>query len=69
MLTLSILWVVLAGAVTLMATMKKAPARLQETGGQAPESGKALTLLAVVYGLILLAGFVYVSRFLVSTLL
>jgi hypothetical protein len=67
MLTLSILWVVLAATVTIIATMRKAPARLrQDTGMQVRESGRALPLLAVIYGMILLVGFAYLSEFLVS---
>lgn len=68
MLTLSILWVVLAATVTMIVTMRKTPTPRQEAGGPVRESGGALTLLAVIYGVVLLAGFVYVSKFLVSTL-
>ena len=69
MLTLSILWVVLAATVTMIATMRKTPATArQEAGAQVRESGHALTLLAVIYGVVLLAGFVYIGKFLVSSL-
>ena len=69
MLTLSILWVVLAATVTMIATMRKNPAMTQrETGAQVRESGHALTLLAVIYGVVLLTGFVYIGKFLVSSL-
>jgi hypothetical protein len=69
MLTLSILWVVLAATVTMIATTKKAPARMrQDADSQVRESGRALPFLAVIYGATLLAGFVYISKFLVSTL-
>ena len=69
MLTLSILWVVLAAIVIMIATMRKTPATTrQETGAQVPESGHALTLLAVIYGAVLLGGFVYIGKFLVSSL-
>jgi hypothetical protein len=69
MLTLSILWVVLAAIVTMIATMRKTPATTrQEAGAQVPESGHALTFLAVIYGVVLLAGFVYIGKFLVSSL-
>jgi hypothetical protein len=68
MLTLSILWVVLAATVTMIATMRRTPAQVrQEAGAQVRESGRALTLLAVIYGAALLAGFLYVSKFLVSS--
>jgi hypothetical protein len=68
MLTLSILWVVLAAAVTMLATMKKAPARMRQDDTQVRESVRALPFLAVIYGITLLAGFVYISKFVVSTL-
>jgi hypothetical protein len=68
MLTLSIFWVVLAATVTMIATVRKVPAISRDPGVQTRESGRALTLLAVVYGLTLLAGFVYISKFLVSSL-
>jgi hypothetical protein len=69
MLTLSILWVVLAATVTMLATMRKTPATTrQEAGTQVRESGHVLTLLAVVYGVVLLGGFVYIGEFLVSSL-
>ena len=68
MLTLSILWVVLAATATMIATKRKARARLRQNAGlQVRESGRALLLLAVIYGVALLAGFVYVSKFLVSS--
>ena len=69
MLTLSILWVVLAASVTMIATMRKAPASVRSNAStRVRESGHALTVLAVIYGLTLLGGFVYVSGFLVSGL-
>jgi hypothetical protein len=69
MFTLSILWIVLAAAVTMIATMRKGPASVpQKAGVPVRESGTVVTLLAVIYGVMLLAGFVYVSRFLVSSL-
>jgi hypothetical protein len=69
MLTLSILWVVLAAAVTMLAMRKRAAG---VAPGHAPvqpkESGNALALLAVLSCLVLVAGFVYVGRFLVDGL-
>ena len=68
MLTLSILWVVPAATATMIATKRKARARpRQDAGIQVRESGRARLLLAVIYGVALLAGFVYVSKFLVSS--
>jgi hypothetical protein len=68
MLTFSIVWLVLAAAVIVSAITRRIPARVQESPDvEVPESGRAVTALAVIYGLALLAGFVWVSRFLVST--
>jgi len=67
MLTVSILWVVLA-AVATVAAMTKRSSRTHEQEKQSRESGRALAFVAVLYSLALLAGFVYVSRFLVSGL-
>lgn len=66
MLTLSILWVVLAATVTTIAITRTTPAGMQDAVVRVRESGRALTLLAAVYGVALLAGFVYVSKFIVS---
>jgi hypothetical protein len=69
MLPFSVLWVTLAAAITLMAMIRRSansPADHSET--RVNDSGKALALLAVVSSLVLLAGFVFVGRFLVSGL-
>ena len=67
MFTLSLLWLVLAASVTLIAITRRAPDKVQqESCAPSRESGGALTVLAVIYGVVLLTGFVYVSRFLVS---
>ena len=68
MLTFSILWLALAASVCVIAILRKSPATTgEDSGRQTGESGAALTVLAVLYGVALLAGFVYVSRFLVSS--
>ncbi len=67
MLTFSVLWLVLAASVCVIAILRKAPRMaVQEPASQTRESGGALTILAVIYGVVLLTGFVYVSKFLVS---
>ena len=67
MLTVSVLWVVLAAVVTVAAmTRKSTGTREQEKPSRAP--GRALAVAAVLYSLALLAGFVYVSKFFVSGL-
>ena len=55
-MTLSILWVALAGTVTIVASMRRSGASVR-----ARQSGKALTVVAVVYSLALLAGFLYIG--------
>ena len=69
MLTFCVIWLMLAATVTLLATRRKsAIASDEHTAFETKFSGKALTLLAAIYGLALLAGFVYVSGFLISSL-
>lgn len=61
MLTYSIVWLVLAATVIVVA-MNRRTAPVQDRGdAQTSESGKGLAVLAFVYGAVLLAGFVYVS--------
>jgi hypothetical protein len=67
MLAFSILWVVLAATVTVIANMRRTPSPVRELPGvSAPDSGRGLAVLAVVSSVALLAGFVYVTMFLVS---
>ena len=61
MLTLSIVWVALAATVIVVATIRKRSNHTQEDRSHSPESGKAIGVLAIAYGLVLLAGFVYVG--------
>jgi len=67
MLTLSILWVLLAAAVIVVA-LNRRPTATGSHAAHVKDSGKALEVLAALYSLALLAGFLYVSRFLVSSL-
>jgi hypothetical protein len=68
-LTFSFIWLLLAAAVTLAAVLRRpAPISAVERDVRANLSGEALTLLAAIYGVALLAGFIYVSKFLVSSL-
>lgn len=66
MLIVTILWVVLAAAVILLATLPRPAHKSLPTS--ACESGTAVLALAVVYGLALLVGFIYVSKFLFTSL-
>lgn len=69
MLTFCVLWVMFAAAVTVLAMFRRSAAKAADSPQmQANESGSALALLAVVSSLALLAGFVYVGRYLVSGL-
>lgn len=61
MLTYSIVWVGLAAAVIMIAMNRKTATNLDQGEVQAGESGKGFAVFAVVYGLLLLAGFVYVT--------
>jgi hypothetical protein len=61
MLTYSIVWVALAAAVIMIAMNRKTATNLDQGDVQTGESGKGFAVFAVVYGLLLLAGFVYVS--------
>lgn len=69
MLTFSILWVVLAAAVTMAAMHKRAAHPASESAPVQPKgSADVFALLAVISCVLLLAGFVYVGRFLVAGL-
>lgn len=65
-LTLSIAWGVLAAAATCAVLLRKGSK--VSAIGPARDSGTALVVLATIYSLALLAGFLYLSRFLVSSL-
>ena len=69
MLAFSLIWLLLAAIVTLLAMRRRARTVEQDqtrTGAAAFEN--AIPLLAAIYSLALLAGFLYLSKFLVSGL-
>lgn len=69
MLAFSVIWLVLAATVTLLATKRKSVVADQDRGEfEAKVSANTLVLLAAVYSLALLAGFLYLTRFLISNL-
>ncbi len=69
MLIVSLVWVALAAAAILIATLRTfADSRPDGCAAPVKESGKALAVLAALYGLALLAGFLCVSNYLVSSL-
>jgi hypothetical protein len=61
MMTFSVLWVVLASTVTVIALMRKtcAPNTSRERPSRLP--ARTLTLVGVTYSLVLLAGFLYIG--------
>ena len=69
MLTFSVLWIVLAATVSVLAMTRRsandAPNSIQ---AQAKESGDAFEFVALASCIVLLAGFVYVGKFLVAGL-
>jgi len=69
MLVLSIIWLLLAVTVTLLA-MKSRSGATESDGAdvEAKESGNGIAVVAVVCALALIAGFLYVSKFLISNL-
>jgi hypothetical protein len=65
-MTFSILWVVLASTVTVIALMRRscapvASAPKRSGDGKLRQTGQALTTLGVIYSLVLLAGFLYIG--------
>jgi len=69
MLSFSILWVMIAAAVTVMALVRRSrldgPDRVESP---ASDSGNGLAFVAVLSSLLLLAGFLYVGSSLVLNL-
>jgi hypothetical protein len=65
-MTFSILWIVLASTVTVIALMRtryspNASALKHSGDGQSRQPGQTLTVLGVIYSLVLLAGFLYIG--------
>ena len=69
MVAFSVIWLMLAVTVSLRAMKTRSRAtELDRVDIEAKESGYGFTFLAAVYGLALLAGFLYVSTSLISNL-
>lgn len=68
MLIFSIVWVVLAATISVIALLRRtSPVAVREFENPSPrESGHSWIIFATVYGIILLTGFVCVGRFLFS---
>ena len=60
-MTFSIAWVVLAATVSVLAMLRRAGTADHRSGGRARQSGNILVVLAVVYSVVLIAGFVYIG--------
>jgi hypothetical protein len=60
-MTFSILWLVLAATVTVAASMRRSDTIQGEGEVRVRQSGNLLTGVAVVYSLVLLAGFLYIG--------
>lgn len=68
MLAFSVIWLFLAGTVTLFAMLRRSRAAEQSrTNVDTKVSGNAIALLAAIYSLALLVGFLYLSKVLVSS--
>jgi hypothetical protein len=61
MMTFSILWVVLASMVTVIALMRRTCGPNDSREPQSWLPTRTLTLLGVIYNLVLLAGFLYIG--------
>jgi hypothetical protein len=59
--TVSILWIVLAASVIVLAMRRKTDPTQNCGVSRANQSGKALALVAIVYSLVLVAGFLYIG--------
>jgi hypothetical protein len=69
MLAFPIIWLTLAVTVSLLAMKTRSRATERDRIDiEAKESGSGVAFLATIYGLALLAGFIYVSKFLISNL-
>jgi heme/copper-type cytochrome/quinol oxidase subunit 2 len=60
-MTFSILWVVLAATVIVVASMRRSGVNQDQDGVQVRQPAKALTAVGIVYSLVLLAGFLYIG--------
>lgn len=61
MLTFSVVWVILAAAVTMLAMVRRSSASQEQGEVQIRDSGNGMMILAVLCGLVLVAGFVYIG--------
>ncbi len=68
MLAFSVIWLFLAGTVTLFAMLRRSHAAEQSRADiDSKVTGNAIALLAAIYSLALVAGFLYLGKILVSS--
>jgi len=67
MLAFSVIWLFLAVTVTLLAMSRRSHAAGEAHADAGKVQGNAIVFLAAIYSLALLAGFLYLSKFLVSS--
>jgi lysylphosphatidylglycerol synthetase-like protein (DUF2156 family) len=60
-MTFSILWILLAATVIVVASMRRSGINQDQDGVQVTQPGKALTAAGIFYSLVLLAGFLYIG--------
>jgi hypothetical protein len=60
-MTLSVVWVVLAATVIMLAMLRRIGVSPEPSEVRVRQSGKALTVVAIVYSLVLIAGFFYIG--------
>lgn len=69
MFAFSVIWLLLAVTVTVLAMTRRSVTVQQQTPArETNDSGRAIIFLAALYGLALFAGFLYLSKLFVSTL-
>jgi len=61
MLTFSIAWVVLAATVTVLATIRRTSTNQEQGDVQVGDSGNGMAIFAVLCGIVLLGGFLYIG--------
>jgi len=61
MMTFSVIWVLLAATVSVLAIMRRAGANNVQSDVQVRQSGRALMAAAILYSLVLIAGFLYIG--------
>ena len=61
MMTFSVVWILLAAMVTLVTMMRRATPAHAQAEVQVRQSGRVLSVVAIVYSLVLIVGFLYIG--------